>query len=480
MKNIYHSLIILCLVMVCRDTTYAQHKYDTGISGFYSSNGNSPFWNQANQLGFFPDQSPSLITYFSISSDFKRDSTGKYNRPLDWGYGLNGGAILSEKGVKGVLPIAYLKAKIWEFEITAGRMTQFTGLTGDTTLTSGSFAISGNSLPVPGIRFAIPEFRTFRFSQGWLAMKAHYSESFLGNNFLMNHLASNINNTALHSKAMTFRIGNDAYPVKLFVGANHQVMWGGNPEKSDDQMISSSIGTYKDVISGKSGENLLIGEHIGSVDLGVEFTDYSWTYFLYRQNFYEQDYHNKKMNWQDGLTGIEIRRHNFRPTTAFHINTALIEFISTMNKKDLDISTNALSVRPESYYNHSFYRSGWAYKGRGLGNPLLAPGKLVKEEHISDNDYLTVNNRIIAVHTGLKGAFYKIPWMVKATYSRNSGTYTSEFIPALDQVSFIMNVEVPLRKFWGTRLQMGISGDIGELYHNNFAVNIGLRKSGIL
>lgn len=467
--------------MVCRNFAYAQHRFDTRIAGYYATNGNNPFWNQANQLGFFSPHSPSLVASATLSSDFKRDSSGRYNRLLDWGYMVMGGAVISPKEVKAILPIAHLKAKIWEFEIAAGRMYQYSGLTGDTLLTSGSFSISGNALPIPGIQISIPEFKTLGFSQGWVAIKAHYSENFIGDNYLRNEPQGNIANTSLHRKGLTFRIGNDSSPLKVFTGANHQVIWGGNPEQLENQMIKSSLGTYRDAISGKSSQNLMIGEHIGSVDFGAQYTDYAWTYFIYRQNFYEQDYRNRKMNWQDGLTGIEIRRNSQKPTTAIHINTALIEFMSTMSKKDLDINPSfPIFFRPDSYYNHSFYRNGWSYKGRGLGNPLLTPGTLVRNEHKSNNDYLTVNNRIVAIHAGAKGAFYKIPWMLKATYSRNSGTYTSEFSPVLNQFSFITQTEIPLRKFWNTHLQIGVSGDIGELYYNNLALNIGIRKSGIL
>src|SRR5690606_26110740 len=113
-----------------------------------------------------------------LHSDFKRDSSGNYSQLLDWGYGVTGGAVVSEDGIKGVLPVAYLKAKIWEIEIAAGRVRQLTGLTGDSSLTSGSYSLSGNALPVPGFHIAVPEFRPLRFTKGWVALKGGYSERF--------------------------------------------------------------------------------------------------------------------------------------------------------------------------------------------------------------------------------------------------------------------------------------------------------------
>ena len=71
------------------------------------------------------------------------------------------------------------------------------------------------------------------------------------------------------------------------------------------------LSTYFYVITGKRYNNGFIeatrlGNHIGSVDLGLEYEFDKIKLLIYRQNFYEAGALAYLANIQDGLNGISI------------------------------------------------------------------------------------------------------------------------------------------------------------------------------
>lgn len=479
---IIRTLLSLLFVVFILSSSNAQTHYQLSAQGFFSNNQRNTFWSQANQLGIVPTETTAGLATIQLHADYRDDSTKASSNVVKWGYGISAAGIVSSKGTNLLLPLAYLKVKIVNLELEAGRFIQTTSITGDHVLSAGSFSSSTNALPTPGVRVGIHQFKALPFTKGLVSVKGFYAENYVGDNFIRYHRLGEVHNVMLHRKHLAIRYGKPEDSFNMTVSGNHQVMWGGNLVNPSNEMINSSLGTYKNAILGRSAANLMIGDHIGSLDIALQYNDYGWKYTVYRQNFFEGNGINKGITWNDGLNGIEMQRNSAKPTTSFHVNSALLEFIHTTNQIDYSDSFQmGQGMQAISYYNQTFYGNGWSYKNRTMGNPLLANKSLIKQEHLGANqDYLTPNNRILALHSGAKGMIAKFPWMVKATYSLNSGTYTNPYTPKLHQFSFLVNAEAPLKKLWDSHLFVAVSGDIGELYHRTLCLNLGLYKKGLL
>lgn len=64
-----------------------------------------------------------------------------------------------------IVPEAYLKARWGIFELSGGRRREIVGLL-DTTLSTGSYAWSGNALPIPKIQLEIRDYAPIGFTKG--------------------------------------------------------------------------------------------------------------------------------------------------------------------------------------------------------------------------------------------------------------------------------------------------------------------------
>ena len=130
----------------------------------------------------------------------------------------------------------------------------------------------------------------------------------------------------------------------------------------------------------------------------------------------------------------------------------------------------------DNYFNNGEYRSGWTYYGRTIGLPLITP---VAPD--ADGIVLGVNNnRLTAHHFGIGGKIARVlPYKFMATYSRNFGTYGRPFAKRLDQVSLALETTLPrLGKKVPLSLSLGLYGDFGELYPDNFGLTLRLSWSG--
>ena len=205
----------------------------------------------------------------------KLDSLRAANRRIDWGWGAE--AVLNVgNGHKLLIPEAYVKVKFGKsLEVWAGRRRELIGLV-DSTLTSGSYAWSGNTLPMAKIQVAIPDYLP---RNSLFGVKGFYAHGWFEEDRF-------VDNMLLHHKALYGRVGKPGWRIKLYGGINHQVMWGGDTKRlpggviknnhlpsrfSDyiDVVTASSLGNRTDVdtnrISTFDHENR-IGNHLGSVD----------------------------------------------------------------------------------------------------------------------------------------------------------------------------------------------------------------------
>ncbi|TLV00772.1 capsule assembly Wzi family protein [Dyadobacter luticola] len=448
------------------------------VSGMGSNNGHTPFWIQANQFGTVPVTGPGgtarvgLEHYWPLST----------NRNI-WRAGLSVEAVGNyTANPKILLPQlnASLRFKNWEFFV--GRKKQWVGLA-DSTLGSGSYAWSGNALPIPKIQIGTMKFVNVPFTKGWLAFQAFYSDG------LFEKSRPITSGLKFHQKSFYMRIGKATSKVKLYGGFNHQVQWGGKSPylASKDGKLPDGISNYFHAVFGTiggSGDNQTnfdstsrIGNHLGSIDAALEIETYGASILLYRQFVYEDGSLFYLTNLSDGLTGLRIKK-KYSYGADFEITEGVFEVLFTKNQGgDVFVLGNGKYRGHDNYFNNQQVRDGWSYFDRTIGTPFITPTSQTSWKWPLYADNFTNNNRVLLYHLGLRGTLMrKIQWYTKLSYSSNSGTYLERFHGSPKQFSGLISLQTKLDVLGGLTLKGAYATDLGDLYRKTHGFTLGLRK----
>lgn len=419
-----------------------------------------------------------------------RDSVNSKPRRFDWGYGLE---VVGNAGVQTqvVLPEAYAQLRWGPLELVAGRRKGIVGLV-DTLLTSGSYAWSGNALPMPKIQIGTIGFVPLGFTKGLLAINAFYAHGWFPNQGVY------VQHSYLHQKAFYLRVGKPTWKWHLFGGLNHQVQWGGQADQlggglSNQGALPSNLNAYWAVVFATRGTDQTtdpnvvsfdgdnrIGNHLGSVDLGVSWDLGRYNLFVYRQNLYETGSLFYLTSIADGLNGIRLR--NTHPGTSWiTLDNVLLEFFYSQSQGGPEFVLDDPQRRGKvNYFNHQQYRDGWQYQGHTIGTPFLTPQTDVRAS--LPVGYPIANNRVTLWHLGVSGRFAgRGQWFTKFSYSQNAGTYDIPYPAGTNQFSSVVSLSSPAQLpvlgqvHWSTSLAM----DSGQLFDDALGVYIGLRKTFI-
>lgn len=465
---------------------------------YVSSSTHTPFWLRANQYGIVPNQSPAYTFRLGLYGNTDTTRRNRRNARLTVGYGLNVVAnagpnrLPYEKSV--LLPEAYVKAGLGAFEFYAGRRREKFGLA-DSTLSTGSYAWSGNALPIPKIQLAIPVFTPIGFTKGWVAVQGNYAHGWLGGgdqNF--------VRNSMLHQKSLYVRLGRPSHVIRVLGGFNHQVVWGGQAAETrgipgvilpGGQLPASLIDYFYVVTGVNSGRSDTtkytffdrtnrVGNHLGSIDLGIEIDLVRHTLFAYRQSLFEDGSLASLINIADGLNGLRIRRND---PNAF-VRDILFELLNTTSQGGpVFIIEQAKFRGKDNYFNHQQYRDGWAYRQHTIGTPFIAPA--LGPDLTYPYGTFTVNNRITVVHLGVSGNLPvrgtllegPLTYQTKLSYSRNLGTYDEPYVPVRNQFSGYFSLVAPLNVLGGMQLTGSVAADAGGLYRNGVGAYVSIRKT---
>jgi hypothetical protein len=464
-KSLFKSCFSFLLIVIPLTQLDAQQKkifFTFEESAGFITPGEIPFWLRANRFGSIPDDNLSL----SLTGSFHREYVSKKN--LDWGAGIetriNAGSQLNFRLIEG-----YGKVRFSFFEILAGRTKEITGLC-DTSLSSGSFSISGNAPGIPKIQIAVNEFQSLPVLGKVLAFKGNFSHGWLGKATTSLNGTMSRQITYFHQKSFYGRFGKPGWKLKLYGGLNHQVFWGSEKEIFGNDYTLSPFKTYLYVISGKGYstseiEPSRIGNHLGSFDIGGSYEFRNFRLFIYRQNFYDFIAFRYLANISDGLNGISFESKKINNGQSFHLKKFLVEFLYSKDQGKR-YSRHDPSFYNENYYNNYIYSNGWSYKGVGLGNSLLTPKTQMKQGLSDDRTDYFLNNRVAAIHLGTEGSMAKINFIIKATYSENFGTYfTSLTETHVHQFSAFLEG----RRSIGNNLNIGLrlAIDRGNLLYNS-------------
>lgn len=484
MKRLSQTLAFAALCCLAVEAVAQQGNYVVGLEGWggYTSNGTVPFWLRSNQYGSVPLDGASL----SLIGFARKDYEAGKEKLFDWGASFEGRANLGQ-GSNLTLIEGYGKVRMGIFELRAGRSKKITGLC-DTTLTSGSWAISGTNLGVPEVELSVREFWTVPFLRELFAFKGNFSHGWMSDLRIVRYLEQDtlLITSYLHQKSLYGRFGKSDWKIKFYAGFNHQVVWGNEQDYYTEDYTLEPLETYLYVITGKKFTSGYIqeerqGNHLGSIDLGLEYEFENIRLLIYRQNLYEAGALAHLANIQDGLNGISLQNLH-RGGKRGPWDKILLELLYTKNQAGEPWSPQTGSPY-EPYYNHGQYITGWSYLGTGLGTSFIGTRNYIRESLPADPEEYFINNRVLALHFGFEGAVRNVNYIFKASWSKNYGTYrttdeeqsTSIINPGeygifdeQEQISSYLGINRILMN----GLVLGIAGafDYGNLYYNSFGM----------
>jgi len=467
----------------------SNYNFTVQTLGGYTTPGVVPFWLRSNQYGSIPLDGASMSFIGSARKDY--DLSG--DKLFDWGASFEGRANLGQ-GSNLTLIEGYGKVRLGIFELRGGRSKDIMGLC-DTTLSSGSWAVSGTNLGIPEIEISVRDFWTLPILGQLFAFKGNFSHGWMGDLPVSRYPKEDTLQLGsyLHQKSLYGRFGKPSWKLKLYAGFNHQVVWGNEQDYYNEDFTLTPLETYFYVITGKKYNNGSIqeerqGNHLGSIDIGFEYKFDKIRVFLYRQNFYEAGALAHLANIQDGLNGISIENQR-NDNNLFAWNKLLVEFLYTKNQAGEPWSPSTGSPY-EPYYNHGTYLNGWSYKGIGLGTPFVTSRNFILENLPCAPDEYYANNRLLALHIGFAGSVKSLNYVIKASWSQNFGTYWTtdqeqstnisnpgEYGIFGTQEQFSAFLE--LNREFSNKINIGFIGafDLGDLLYNAYGLFFKVTRS---
>jgi len=284
------------------------------------------------------------------------------------------------------------------------------------------------------------------------------------------------------------RFGGD-FPLNLYGGLEHYVLWGGNnhPQHGNLPSTFSDFGRVFIAVGGDENappgdENYVLGDHLGAWDFGFYLEMDAFSLRGYRQFPIETKSNLKFKSYQDGLTGIDLQ---FREPAFFGLTNIIYEFLYTKwqagpRREDPEDERGGFPFQGnENYYNNGVYQTGWAYQRMTIGNPLFIP----REDNLGIK-----NNRIVAHHLGAQFQLPDIQLYMKATASRNYGNWGNPFSsdvrpfqgepfdPRRDQLSFLGGITIPVNvQEIPLILNIEATYDTGDLIGSQFGGLVGIK-----
>ncbi|PVH25579.1 capsule assembly Wzi family protein [Sphingobacterium corticibacter] len=414
------------------------------LEGGYAGDRQVPFWMRSNQFGSIPLEGGSGSLLVRSFKDYRQPGEWKgresnNNSLWDWGYSLEGRANIG-RTLQAQIIEAHAKVRFAMFEARLGRSRDVMGLNGDTLLTSGNFAVSGNALGVPKFEISIPEYYRLPWFDGLFSFKGNFANGYMGK-FELKPSSFRVPvddyrlNTFLHQKSLYGRLGREAWKLQLYGGFNHQVQWGGESKRygKDFDLNFLQTLTYVTLGTAYGGQGnpiprSKIGNHQGSLDLGASYNFGKVTLMAYRQNIYDVGALSKLANIRDGLNGLTLSNNLYRKNSKkWDWRKILVEFFYSKDQAGYPWS-KATASGDEDYYNNSEYLEGWSYRDVGMGTPLIITALSARPGQAHFPFDFFISNRVVATHIGASGHIFDWNVLTKITYAKHYGTFaTSEY-----------------------------------------------------
>lgn len=457
-------------------------RFTTELGALVSSNSRTPFWLRANQFGTIPLESPGgifLLGGSGIWGDVKQNKRPYFKASIQAVGNAN-------RNSRFILPEAYASISLGHAELYIGRRKEISGIT-DTLLTSGSYALSGNAVPITQIRIGTKDYVPLKFTKGLFSVNAFFSHGRFTD-------TDSLQNVYLHAKALYVRIGKPNWKIRLYGGMSHYVQWGGyskylGPGYAVNGHIASDWRAYKKALWPSSVEDderytrfdtaNRSGNHLGSIDIALELYLPKAKMLFYVQRPWEDMSGVVFGNLPDGLYGA--RWQNLRTSSggSFKFDQLTVEFMSTM-----DQSGPKLPKGNDDYFVNYQYLDGWSHQRRVIGTPFFTRrGEALTKWNSLRGGFNNVtsisNNRMQLIHIGAYGKF-KSGTSIRGllSYSWNYGRPARPLpVFAIKQFSGLIEVNVPT-KFKGLECKASLALDKGDWLPSSLGGILSIRKTG--
>lgn len=482
-------MLLLNQQAVAQIDTSSQHRlvsYTVETGGMGSTAGVTPFWLRSNRFGTVPLTGSFGFVRAATTGRFSKPTPGRFTL----GYGVEVVANAGQQ-TQVLLPEAYIRAGFRQLEFFAGRRKQVVGLA-DTLLSSGVYAWSGNSLPIPKIQFGTNGFAPLAFTNGLVAINAHIAHGWFGNTGL-------VQGSFLHQKAIYVQIGKPRSRVKFLTGITHFAQWGGRTSAHDigkNGQLPSSFKDYLYVVaalnpdpkdslqySQHDAENRF-GNHLGSIDFAADIALPNASLFIYVQRPYDDDTGVLFMNMPDGLYGIRWQNRTAERQHGFRLQRLTAEFLTTLNQSG-PILGGGHFQGADDYFNNYQYRDGWIYHNQIIGTPFFTRRVDASADHrgiVGGLIPLPIsNNRVQVIHVGILGS-WRSGAGIRALLSQ-SWNYGQPMRPdpilAYAQFSGLFEFTLPVHWLGGTVVRAAVAVDRGQWLPNSFGSWLSLQKIGL-
>jgi hypothetical protein len=432
---------------------------------YLSTSGQNPFWIRSNQYGIVPLESQILQLRGGYKTEY--DSTrytesNKLQKKFDYAFGAE---VVGNVGKANqfLIPEAYFKTRLGAFEFYAGRRREIVGLV-DTTLTSGSYIWSGNALPLPKLQVSIPNYTSI-IGKGLISIKGAFAHGWFENSRPYTKYVK------LHQKWFYGRLGRPNWKINFYGGFNHQAQWGGeSPYYSVDGKLPDGLKNFKYVVTGKRGaisnpntfdfDANRVGNHLGTVDVGMTIKLKNSAILIYRQNIYEDGSLFFLNNIADGLNGITLTLKNRTKINFEYLNT------TSQGGENFILFNAPPELRGgDSYFNNGQYVDGWSYFSRGIGTPFIFPTYEFTNNKMSFfSEYTRLKSYSVSTIHHLR----KISVSFRYCYVRNLGTYAAPINTY--QNSLLLNFNKNHLFFKNTNGSLTFSFDNSNLLNNSIGI----------
>lgn len=439
------------------------------LQAIASDVGATPFFLSRLQYGAIPLDNPGVVAIVRNGKNYN------LKKKFDWKYQVQATGWAGKQN-DFWLTEAYVSGRRGNWELWAGRRKEVYGL-GDTAMTSGFYAWSGNAVPIPKIQFGTRDY--VDFAKGHLGIFMTFAHGWLDNQ-------GPVLDGLLHQKTLYGRIGRRNALINLFGGVNHQVMWAG--VSRNGTTWGTGLNTFYYVVTtSKNRETIKIdpnapatefgyqyGAHLGSIDFLLKIQPEWGTVSIYKQTAWETGRIAKLVTANDGITGISMHLNRTKL-----LQRIIFEYIYTANQGHYYSGLAKLLGMRDPHadeYENNFNgtHGGWHYMDRGIGTPFL-----VYDMESEGTGYYFSMNAVKAYYIGFQGQLpNELYWKLRAAYSLHTSPKFPGF-PIRDYNGFIpqtsLGLQVSKNVYENLNFQAEIGYDQGERITNTLGINLGIK-----
>lgn len=461
-------LILLSSMLTFTNLADTTNHSSVELQAIVSDVGATPFFLSRLQYGAIPLDNPGIVAIVRNGKNYN------LKKKYDWKYQVQATGWAGKQN-DFWLTEAHVSGRRGQWELWAGRRKEVYGL-GDTAMTSGFYAWSGNAVPIPKIQFGTRDY--VDFAKGHLGIFMTFAHGWLDNQ-------GPVKDSYLHQKTLYGRIGRRNALINLFGGLNHQVMWAG---AGGGMTYGTGLNTFYYVVTtSKDRETIKVdpnapqteigyqyGAHCGSIDLLVKVQPKWGTISIYRQTAFETGRIASLVTANDGISGLSI---NLKHTKL--IQQVIFEYIYTANQGQYYSGiAKLLGIKDphagEIENNFNGTHSGWHYIDRGIGTPFV-----VYDMESKKKDYYFSMNAVKAYYIGFQGTLPNLLyWKLRAAYSLHTFPRFTNF-PIREYEGFTPQIslgfQISKNLFKNLNFRADIGYDKGERVANTMGIKLGLQ-----